>query len=155
MEVDLTQFSRWSEALEAAPQGLHKQNLASTRVALGQGVVMAKENAPFQDGDLSANIRILSEPHMAGGGYTGEYGTDLEYSAQREYGGTIYPRNGGLLVFHWEKAQSADNPEGLVFARSVTQEGSFYMQRSADALEPKLPRIYMHGITLALDEVGL
>lgn len=154
MEIDLSELVGWNDALAKAPEELDKQMIISTNVALSQGTTMAKENAPFQDGDLSGDIRVMKKAAKVSGGYGGKFGTDLDYSAQREYGGTIYPRNGGLLVFEWKEAISPKNPAGLVFAKSVTQEGKFYMRDAQRELERMMPRMYQAGINKALRSIG-
>lgn len=147
MDVDLTQLTGWNDAVQKAPAELHREMLVDTRVALMEGVTLAKENAPFRDGDLRGDIRIIEAPHMGAGGYTGTYGTDLEYAAQREYGGTIVPRNAKFLVWEGEDGE-------LVFAKSVFQTGSFFIKRSADQLKGKVVRIYQGGVNRALRGVG-
>ena len=145
--IDVREFYAFAtDAVEAA-MVLDNEMRASTLVALHEGIGYAQEHVPRGNGDLAASIRILEGPDEDGGAY----GTDMIYAWQREEGGTIYARNGKALVFTMPEAVSADNPEGLVFAKSVTQEGSHYMQQSMDDLEPRLEPIYQLAVDRALE----
>ncbi len=145
--LDASELERFAEAMEMAPDTLQRELKDSSDVALHEGVGYAQENVPRQDGILAADIRVLDGPGPDGG----SYGTDLVYAWQREEGGTIYPRNGEFLVFRLAEAVTPQNPEGLVFARQVTQEGSHYMEKSMEALEPRIEPIYQLAVDRTLE----
>lgn len=127
MEIDASDIFGFAEAMSAAPGQLDREMTRGGQAALLEGVGLAQEYAPVDEGVLRGSIGII---RMSGWG--GSYGTSLVYAWQREEGGTI--TGNPWLVFqvngNWVKV------------RSVTQTGSHYMQRSADALEPRIDRIY-------------
>lgn len=153
IEVDLTQLRGWTDALGAVPDKLNREMLTSTRVFLGDLASEAKQNAPVKDGPLRADIRVMGIAKNVGDAFTGKVGTDLVYSAQREYGGTITARNGGWLVFRSDHAVSEKNPQGWVKVKSVTQTGSFYLKRATDVMEQRVAEYYQLGIDRALEGV--
>lgn len=127
MEIDAGEIFGFAEAMSNAPGQLDREMTRAGQAALLEGVGLAQEYAPVDEGVLRASIGIINQS-----GWGGLYGTSLVYAWQREEGGTI--EGNPWLVFQingqWVKV------------RSVTQTGSHYMQRSADALEPRLDRIY-------------
>lgn len=146
MFIELSELRGWADAVRRAPEQLDREMITSTRVALRQGVTYTVEGAPHKDGILRASIKILSGPSKSGNAYIGTYGTRLEYAAQREYGGTIVPRRAKFLVFEIDGQ--------LVFAKSVTQTGSFYMEKSAERLQNTVTRMYEAGVSRALRSIG-
>lgn len=130
----------FSAALRAAPALLQREMTTASRTAVVEGVGLAQGFAPVQDGILRASIGIIGAPSAAGG----SYGTSLIYAAQREFGGTI--TGNPWLVFQvngrWVKV------------RSVTQSGSHYMKRSADALRPRVRVIYGLAVQRVLASIG-
>lgn len=145
IRLDASEIYGFGVVMEQMPDVLQRELKDSAYVALHEGIGYAQEEVPRADGVLADDIRILDGPNPDGG----SYGTDLIYANQREYGGTIVPRNKKVLAFQMPEAVSPDNPEGWVFATKVTQEGSFFMKQSRESLEPRLVPIYQ----LALDRV--
>lgn len=127
MEIDASEVFGFAEAMNAAPGQLDREMTSAGQAALLEGVGLAQEYAPVDEGALRSSIGIIA---MSGWG--GSYGTSIAYAWMREEGGTI--TGNPWLVFqvngNWVKV------------RSVTQTGSHYMQRSADAFEPRVDRIY-------------
>lgn len=138
ISIDVTELVGYADAMAQAPGVLQAEMKASSAVALHEGIGYAQENVPRKDGILAASIMILDGPTAEGGAY----GSSLVYANQREYGGTIYPRNGKFLVFEVDGE--------LVFARSVTQTGSFYMKKSMETLEPRIEPIYQLAVDRTL-----
>lgn len=154
IEIDASELVGWADAVALVPDRLHQEMTTTTNVVLMEMTTKAKELAPVGDGPLRADIRILAAARGSmGGDYTGRVGTNLVYSAQREYGGTIYPRNSEFLVFEWDLAKTADNPRGLVFARSVTQEGSFYMRGAEEWMQGEISGYYQLAVDRSLEGV--
>lgn len=145
MEVDLTQLTGWTRALAECPEKLGHEMIASTNVALHELASASRDHAPVDEGNLKADIRVMKAATRQGGVYTGTVGTDLEYAAQREYGGPIYPRNGQFLVFEVDGE--------LVFARKVEQEGSHFMERGSEEIGQKFDQYYQLGIQRALGDI--
>lgn len=131
-----------------APGMISEEMAASAHVALHEGIGFAKENAPVDKGDLKNDIRVLSGPTADGG----SYGTDLVYAWMREEGGTIVPRNAKALAIPIPGATRNGRPL-VVFAKSVTQTGTKYMQRSAESLESRLRPIYERGVDRILGRI--
>lgn len=104
----------------------------------------AKVRAPYRTGTLRRSIHIggfedlasdyqatpgrapgVPGPEGAGAQVAVYVGTDLEYAAQREYGGTITARNARALRFKL--------PDGTWrMVRSVTQVGTPYLRPAMD-----------------------
>lgn len=145
IRIDASELTEFAEAMAQAPEALGHEMKVSNEVILHEGVGYAQENAPVDNGDLKNSIRILEGPTAEGG----SYGSSLEYAWQREEGGTIYPRNAKVLAFKLAAVVSKGNPEGWVFAKSVTQVGTKYMERSKETLERRVNPIYQ----LAIDRV--
>jgi hypothetical protein len=134
--VDSADLDPFAAAMAAAPALLDREMQVSRDAALLEGIGYAVDFAPVgETGSLAGSIHVLSQD-----GWGGRYGTDLIYAWQREEGGTIY--GNPYLVFEWNGR--------LIFARQVTQEGDHYMQKSADALEPRLDAIYGRGVERVL-----
>lgn len=146
IRLDASEIFAFGEVMQLAPNTLQRELKDSTLVALHEGIGYAQEQVPREDGILAADIRVLEGPDPDGG----SYGTDLIYANQREYGGTILPRNKKYLAFQMADAVTPDNPEGWVFATKVTQEGSFFMKKSYEDLEPRIVPIFQLAIDRTL-----
>lgn len=117
----------------------------ATNAAAVEGAGYMQEAAPVDQGNLRDEIRVLRTAGV--GNLEATYGVNtLEYANQRNFGGTIYPRNGEFLVFEIDGE--------LIFARSVTQTGDHFMETSAERLEPLLPRGFELAIERALARLG-
>ena len=138
LTIDASEVTRFGAALAAAAGTLQGEMTKANAGLLAEGVGLAQEAAPVQDGTLRGSIAIIDGPSATGG----SYGTSLEYAWQREEGGTIVPRNAKVLVFEWNGQ--------LVFAKSVTQSGSHYMQTSLEQLEPKALPAYEAAVDRTL-----
>ena len=140
--VDVAEIEGFAEAMAAAPGVLQAEMTEASDDLLTRGQGYARDNAPKGETlALSDSIVILDGPNASGGAY----GSDLIYAWQREEGGTIVPKKGQFLVF--------EIGGRLVFARSVTQEGSHYMQDSADQLEPEVEPRYGEAVERALETI--
>lgn len=139
--VDLTEVEGLSVAMDMAPNVLDSELAAASDVILGEGIGYAKEEAPVDNSDLKNSIRMLDGPNSEGG----SYGTDLIYAWQREEGGTITARNAEALVFMYNGH--------LVIVKSVTQEGSHYMQRSMEKMEPRVLPIFGAAVDRTLEQI--
>ena len=67
----------------------------------------------------------------------------MPYPFMREYGGTIVPKRAKYLVFPGRNG-------GLVFARSVTQTGTRYMNRSFDIVRPRFQSVVAAAVARVL-----
>lgn len=141
LRIDVSELVGFAEAMAQAPDVLQQEMEMSSMVALHEGIGYAQEETPRDSGDLAGSIRILDGPGAEGG----SYGSSLVYAWQREKGGTIYPRNGKYLVFEIDGQ--------LIFARSVTQTGSHYMEKSRQRLEPRIEPIYQLAIDRTLGRI--
>jgi len=134
MEIDTRDITNFAAALATAPKEFQATLKKGLDGLLSYGVKTAKGFAPKQTGALAAAIRVL-EPTSIGATITGSYGVQktsaLPYPFMREYGGTIVPVRAKYLVFRGRDG-------GLVFAKSVTQKGTRYMNRSFDIVRPRL-----------------
>lgn len=139
--VDVSDVRAFGEAMIASPDEFDGRLTWTNYEALREGIGYAQEVVPVLQGNLRESIRVIDQPTAEGG----SYGTDLVYAWQREVGGTIYPRNSPYLVFEIDGR--------LIFAKSVTQEGSHYMSASRDLLEPRLPEIYGSAIDAMLGAI--
>lgn len=83
----------------------------------------AVQNAPHLSGTLRRSLH--QEVKATGKGVVSEIGTDLEYAAQREFGGEITAKQAPFLVFkingRW------------VRVRSVTQKATPYLRPAFDS----------------------
>lgn len=141
LRIDASDLLGFADAMAQAPDTLAQEMRTSSQVALHEGVGYAQEAAPRDSGNLAGSIRVLDGPSDKGGAY----GSSLVYAWQREEGGTIYPRNGKYLVFEIDGQ--------LVFARSVTQTGSHYMEKSRQRLEGRMTPIYQLAIDRTLGRI--
>lgn len=87
-----------------------------TAVEAGAQILLsaAQHNAPHKSGKLAQSIHI-SDVEVGAGGASVTVGTDLIYARIQEYGGTIYAKGGGWLVFQtddgqWHKVKSVTLP---------------------------------------------
>lgn len=141
IRIDASEITAFGDAMAAAPGRLESEFETTAGALLAEGVGFAQEAAPVQDGTLRGSIAIIDGPSAAGG----SYGTSLEYAWQREEGGTILPRNGKYLVFEIDGE--------TIFATSVTQEGSHYVQKSVDALEPLVIPAYEKAVDRVMESL--
>lgn len=94
--------------------------------AVGAGAMLiensAKEKVPKLTGNLARSIHtnVTTTTNQA----AAEIGTDAEYAAQVEFGGTIYPKNGKYLVFTINGKK--------IFAKKVTQRARPYLRPAFD-----------------------
>lgn len=139
--IDVSELISFSVDIDRAAEVLGFEMKDAAEAALHRGIEYAAENAPVDNGDLRASIHVLEGPDADGGAY----GTDLVYAWQREEGGTIVPRNAKTLAFMVGGQ--------LVFAKSVTQTGSHYMQKSMESLEPELVTFYELAVDRTLEAV--
>lgn len=135
--VDASEVIAFAGNAARAAAVLDAELTAASAAALAEGVGLAQNNAPVDTGALRGSIGIIEGPSKDGG----SYGTSLVYAWMREEGGTIY--GNPYLVFRVDGR--------LVFARSVTQSGTKYMERSAAQLEPRLDAIYGAAVQRALE----
>ncbi len=135
--IDASEVVAFAAAMGIAPDDLQRELKVSAEVVLHEGIGYARENAPKDNGDLAASIVVLDGPSADGG----SYGSSLEYAWMREEGGVIRARNAKALAFMYNGH--------LVMVQSVYQEGTKYMERSADTMEPRIVPIY----ELAIDRV--
>lgn len=122
IEVDGS-WHAFANALNASTSLITQELLTANQVIVAEGIALAQDNAPRDDGILAGSIKPIGKVTASGG----EFGTSLIYANQREYGGTIY--GNPWLVFPGRDGR-------MVFVREVTQEGSFYMKRTFEDLEP-------------------
>lgn len=144
MEIrfDASELIGFADAMGQAPDDLRNEMQLGSQVLLHEGIGYAQEEAPRGDsGNLAGSIRVLDGPSAEGGAY----GSDLVYASQREEGGTIYPRNGDFLWFEIDGQ--------LIRARKVEQEGSHYMQKSMERLEPRVEPVYQLSVDRVLGRV--
>lgn len=96
----------------------------SAAVTAGAAVIVnaAQEKAPYLSGTLRRSIHaeVTTEATRA----IAEIGTDVEYAAQREFGGTITAKNTPYLVFRVGGK--------LVRVKSVTQKATPYLRPAFD-----------------------
>jgi hypothetical protein len=141
IRIDFSEVTAFAAAMAAAPGRLADEMETANAALLVEGVGLAQEFAPVLDGTLRGSIAIIDGPDASGG----SYGSSLEYAWQREEGGTILPRNGRYLVFEIDGE--------TIFATSVTQDGSHYMQQSADALEPLVLPAYEKAVDRVMESL--
>lgn len=109
----------------------------TTTALIAAGLIVqndAKQRAPYFTGTLRRSIHIgghsfqgggtqLPGPQVSSAGVTIAVGTNLEYAAQVEFGGTIVARNAPYLMFQ----VGAGTDRHWVRVRSVTQQGRPYL----------------------------
>lgn len=137
--------------LRALGQSIVARNLERAAVA-GALIVQndAKRRAPYKTGNLRRSIHIGGHGDKAGdfqsttgSGIEGPVntgtrcevlvGTNVEYAAQREFGGTISPVNAQMLS--WVDASGTRH-----FARQVTQQATPYLRPALDENEDAVRR---------------
>lgn len=141
LRIDVSELAAFGSGMAQSEAVLRGEMAKSAMVALHEGIGYAQENAPVDEGNLRASIRVI-DPPSAGGG---SYGSDLVYAWMREEGGTIRARNAKALAFMYNG--------NLVMVKSVTQTGTKYMERSADTLETRLEGIYQLAVDRALGRI--
>lgn len=112
----------------------------------------AKQRAPYRTGTLRRSVHIggfsglasdyqptpgqadgVPGPDEKGKAVAVYIGTDVEYAAQREFGGTIVPRHASALRFRL--------PDGTwVTTQSVTQQATPYLRPAMDTNEDAVRR---------------
>lgn len=136
-------LSRKLQALQRVTRG----QMLEKAVVAGALIVQnaAKQRAPYRTGNLRRSIHIGGHSDLAsdfGGSSAGQIegpvindtrvevfvGTNVEYARQREFGGTITPRNGRFLTFQ----VGAKNSRRWVRVRSVNQRAQPYLRPAID-----------------------
>lgn len=131
--VDLATSTRMLEAMEDADAILLEEVQANVNV---------------DKGDLrdDANARIVSyEPgkRVQGGVSMMKNGKQRVYAWQVDRGGTIYPRPENKTGRLWFMNRNGQ----LIGVKSVTQKGSFYMERSLENKKDKIIDKLKEGVT--------
>jgi hypothetical protein len=85
-------------------------------------------------GTLRRSIHIVEVTQTGPGRWLATAGPSVIYGRFRDLGGTIVPKNVSMLRF------AIDGQ--IVFAHSVTQKGSFYMEKGLDDLEGAIEGIF-------------
>ncbi|MGN6484699.1 MAG: hypothetical protein ACTHMX_09860 [Thermomicrobiales bacterium] len=133
---------RIAVALMLAPDLTRSELLKVEQALLASGIGFTQEATPVgETGNLRASIGVIEQAHWTGGGVSGAYGTSLIYAAQRNFGGPIYARPGGWLVFEINGRK--------IFAKKVVQTGAHYMEAGVEQLEP----LVAAGFGRALDAI--
>ena len=104
----------------------------------------SKQTAPVLTGTLRRSIHVNSITQLGPGRWQSTTGPSVIYARFREKGGTIRPKNKPMLA--WPGAGGT-----YIFAKSVTQKGSHYMQRAFDESIPAVRDIYRVAFKEALD----
>lgn len=128
LEITSPELDRFAAALLMAPQVTRTEMLKAEEGLLAAGVRFTAIAAPVDQGNLRGSIGVLVAAHWTGGGVSGSYGTNLLYAAQRNFGGPIYAKPGGWLVF--------EVGGKTIFAKKVVQTGSHFMESGMDQVEP-------------------
>ncbi len=115
------ELRRKLRALDGAVRGANLAAAAEAGALLIQDA--AKEKAPYRTGNLRRSIHtnVTSNDTRA----TATVGTDVEYAAQVEFGGTIKAKNKKSL--HWVDKDGKEH-----FAKSVTQPARPYLRPAFD-----------------------
>lgn len=143
--VDAWEVMRFARNAGLAADVLEREMARTTNALAAEGLGFAKEYAPVDGGNLSNAIHL--QETASPGSLTASWGVnEVEYAYMREFGGTIVPRNGKYLVF--------EIGGQLIFAKSVTQTGTRYMNRSADSVEPLMQGAYDKAVERALAAFG-
>ena len=103
----------------------------------------AKQKAPVLTGTLRRSIHVDSVTRLGVGRWESKTGPSVIYARQREFGGTIVPRNASVLA--WK------GPNGMVFAKSVYQKGKPYMKPAFDESVSGLRELYRVAFREALE----
>jgi len=146
--IDGSQVAGFGDRMAKAPDVMRREATKGITGLMGYGIGVARSNINSQSGKLAGGIRIL-QPVSVGAVITGSYGvrkSEVIYAFQREKGGTIKPKRGKYLVFPGRNG-------GLVFVRSVTQEGSHYMEKSSQAIQPRLRIVMQAAVSRAIASV--
>jgi hypothetical protein len=141
LRIDASELVGFGQAMAGSPAILRSELSTGVRAVAVEGVGIAQGYAPVRDGNLRADISLISS-----GDLNAEFGPrGIIYARMREYGGTIHGRP--WLVFQingrWVKV------------RSVTQSGSFYMRRTVDTLRPRFEQAMQAAVDRALARMGL
>ncbi len=136
LEFSAPDFGTFGNQMAKAGGAMQREMQVAMAGAGAAGIALGQGFAPVDDGDLRASIRLTEQPTAL----RVAYGTSIIYAWIREKGGTIV--GNPWLVFQvagrWVKV------------RSVTQTGTHYMQRSANALRPKLKGLFAGAVRRAL-----
>lgn len=140
LRFDASDFGEFGDQMGNAGAAMPLEMTMAMGAAGAEGIALAQGFAPVDEGALRASIHLTFGPTME----RVAYGTGLVYAWMREKGGTIV--GNPWLVFQvagrWVKV------------RQVTQTGTHYMQRSAEALKPKLREIFGGAVRRALGSLG-
>lgn len=141
IRVDASELVGFGTAM-AGNAGLLRSELSTgVRATATEGVGIAQDYAPVRDGNLRADIGLISAS-----GLDAEFGPrGIVYARMRERGGTIVGRP--WLVFQIDGR--------WVKVRSVTQKGSWYMRRTVDTLRPRFEAAMQAAVNRALAGMGL
>ncbi|MGB3329151.1 MAG: hypothetical protein WBA46_09375 [Thermomicrobiales bacterium] len=137
---------RFAVALMLAPELTRSEMLKVEQGLLAAGIGFTQVAAPVDSGALRASIGVLDAAHWTGGGVSGAYGTSLIYAAQRNFGGPIYARPGGWLVFEIDGRK--------IFAKKVVQSGSHYMEAGVEQLEPLVAAGFGKVLDVVIAAIG-
>ena len=124
-----------------------KADIAARKVVTDGGHLIerrAKQNAPVKTGTLRRSIHVASITKLGPGRWESKTGPSVIYARQREFGGTIIPRNKSVLS--WVGADG-----GRIFAKSVYQKGKPYMKPAFDQSVSGLREIYRAAFREALE----
>lgn len=144
--IEAPQMDRFIAALLTAPEILRSEMLTTEKALLASGIGFTQEAAPLADGGLRGSIGVIEEAHWTGGGVSGSYGTSLIYAAQRNFGGPIFAKPGGWLVFEVDGE--------TVFAKKVEQEGSHFMEKGAEQVEPLVAEAFERALDRVFAAIG-
>lgn len=137
---------RFEEALLRAPEILKQELILADQELLRAGIRYTVIAAPVDEGVLRASISFLEHAHWTGGGVSGSYGTNLLYAAQRNFGGPIFAKPGGWLVFEIDGK--------TIFAKRVDQKGSHYMEAGMDQVEPLVAVTFEKALERVFAQIG-
>lgn len=129
-------FGEFGNKMSRASVALPREMQTALGEAGEAGIALAQGFAPVDKGDLRDSIVLTFGPTME----KVAYGTGLIYAWMREKGGVIV--GNPWLVFQvagrWVKVHQ------------VNQSGSHYMQKSANALRPKLRGFFATAVRRAM-----
>lgn len=135
----------------------------TTRALIAAGLIVqndAKQRAPYRTGTLRRSIHIgghsfqgggtqLPGPQVSGDQVTVAIGTNLEYAAQVEFGGTITARNAPYLMF--QVGQGTDRH--WVRVRSVRQQGRPYLMPALNNNQSAILREYSEALREMIESI--
>jgi hypothetical protein len=136
--IDASEVTAFAGRLGGVQSVIAQAVADGTNALLVEGVGLAQEAAPVDEGTLRGSIAIIRA--ASAGDPSGEYGTSLVYAWMREEGGTI--TGNPWLVFQVDGR--------WVKVRSVTQSGSHYMAQSVAGLEGRVDAVYGAALDRAL-----